>query len=155
MRFLKENKIEEIQKYKKILFEKKGKLNYYLVIVLTYFLEKLENKDEKLIKEFKQKFLIGRKISLEEIYALNQDEKLEEKFDISDYLMEIDENFGNGAGSFGSNLIGIEILRIMNEVNPYISKEFFKKNKVDIENIVREYKLENLSKRIKILENEN
>lgn len=130
-------------------------MNYYLVIVLTYFLEKLENKDEKLIKEFKQKFLIGRKISLEEIYALNQDEKLEEKFDISDYLMEIDENFGNGAGSFGSNLIGIEILRIMNEVNPYISKEFFKKNKVDIENIVREYKLENLSKRIKILENEN
>lgn len=153
MKFVENERFKEIEEYKKFFEQGRTKLKEYVLIVIIYFLRKNE-KGLETIKKL-EKILKKKRINLEEIYCYNVENDLEEKFRLWKYLAERDKAFGREAAIYSSNFIGEEILRIINEVNPYISKEFFKENKVDIENIVREYKLENLSKRIKILANEN
>lgn len=153
MNFVENEKFNEIEEYKKFFEQEGTKLKEYILIVIIYFLRKNE-KGLEIVKKL-EKILKKKIINLEEIYCYNIENDLERKLRLWKYLAKRDKAFGREAAIYSSNFIGEEILRIINEVNPYISKEFFKENKVDIENIVREYKLENLSKRIKILANEN
>lgn len=152
MSFVENERFNEIGEYKKFFEYGRTKLKEYVLIVIIYFLRKNE-KSITIVKELEE-ILKKKRINLEELYRYNVENDLEKKFRLWKYCAKKDKAFGRGAAIYSSNFIGEGILKIMNEENLYISKEFFKNNEIDIKNIVKEYKLENLSERIKILEKE-
>lgn len=152
MSFVEKERFDEIEEYKNFFEQGRTKLKDYILIVIIYFLRK----NEKSLETIKvlENILMKKRITLEDIYCYNLENDLERKLILWKYLAERDKAFGRGVAIYSSNFIGEEILRIMNKENLYISKEFFKNNEKDIKDIVKECKLENLSKRIEKLEKE-
>lgn len=152
MNFVENERFKEIEEYKNFFEQGGTKLKEYILIVIIYFLRKNE-KGLEIVKKL-EKILKKKRINLEDIYCYNLENDLERKLILWKYLAKRDKAFGRGVAIYSSNFIGEEILRIMNKENLYISKEFFKNNEKDIKDIVKECKLENLSKRIEKLEKE-